>query len=228
MIYGELLLIGLFGSMHCIGMCGGFVGMYSLKKPQDMPVWPYHLLYNAGRIVTYVLLGGLLGTVGSFTAFLGRYRFVPSLALLVGGSLMVLIGFKMAGIGGILELGQTTDLSRAPLFRKILHHVLSIRSVWGTFLLGLLLGFLPCGLLYPVLIRSAFSGGVFQGAATALSFGIGTVPSMVSFGYLITQVRPYIRLRFYRMAALLIVLIGCQTILRGLSFAGMVPHSRFW
>ena len=96
-MYFEIFLIGLLGSMHCIGMCGGFVAMYALKKPTAAPSLPYHLLYNIGRMSTYAIIGGTLGYVGSFAASLGKHRGIPGTVLLFSGVVMVLMGLDHAG-----------------------------------------------------------------------------------------------------------------------------------
>ncbi len=228
MIYAELFLIGLLGSTHCIGMCGGFVAMYTLRKPGVMPSWPYHLLYNAGRITTYSLLGGVLGLIGSFIPAEGSYRTVSSSVLVVSGVLMMLMGLNIAGVIGKGVVFERTGLTDSPFFRSSLHRVLSFRSVWGTFLFGMLLGLLPCGLVYPVLVHASSSGGFLQGASTALAFGMGTVPAMISFGFVVARIRPHMKVALYRAAAVIIVLLGLQSVLRGLAFAGLLSHGRFW
>ncbi len=228
MIYGELFLVGLLGSMHCIGMCGGFVALYTLRKPVEVPSWPYHLLYNAGRVLTYSLLGGILGQIGSFASYAGSRRLLPSIVLLISGCIMVLMGLNIAGVIGKRVALEDTGLTDTRFFRSAMHRLLSRQTVWATFLFGLLLGLLPCGLLYPVLIHAATSGGFTQGALTAFVFGLGTVPAMLSFGYLVSHIRPHMKLVLYRMAAVLIILLGLQALLRGLAFSGLIPHGRFW
>jgi len=228
MIYAELFLIGLLGSMHCIGMCGGFVALYTLRKPRDMPSWPYHLLYNAGRITTYSLLGGALGLIGSFVAAAGPYRAVSSAVLVVTGVMMMLMGLNIAGVVGKRVAFENTGITDAPFFRSALHRVLSLSSIWGTFLFGMLLGLLPCGLVYPVLVHASSSGGFLKGATTTLVFGLGTVPAMISFGLVVARIRPHMKVALYRVAAVIIVLLGFQSVLRGFAFAGLLSHGRFW
>lgn len=103
-----------------------------------------------------------------------------------------------------------------------------MESVWGAFLLGLLLGFLPCGLLYPIFIQAAVSGGFLSGAVTMVLFGAGTGPAMLFFGLMVTKLRPYVMLILYRIAAVLIILLGVQTVLRGAAFSGWIPPGKFW
>lgn len=226
--YIEIFLIGLFGSMHCIGMCGGFVGMYSLRRPADATAVHSHLLYNLGRITTYSLLGGILGRIGSFAAYAVHQQGIPGMVLMLAGLLMVVMGLNIAGITGktgFLEDGGITETS---FFRKALHQVLSLRTSWGTFVLGLLLGLLPCGLLYPVLVHAASSGGFLPGALTMAVFGLGTMPAMLSFGHLVSRIGPGRRRSLYRIAAVLIILLGLQSLLRGMAFNGWISHGRFW
>jgi sulfite exporter TauE/SafE len=217
--YFEIFIIGLLGSMHCIGMCGGFVAMYSLNKPVPTPSLAYHVFYNAGRITTYAALGGVLGYIGSYAESLGRNRGLPGAVLLLSGLVMVIMGLSMAGLLGksVFENTGPTDNS---FFRALLRRVLAAESAWGTFLFGALLGFLPCGLLYPIFLTAAASGGFSSGVLTMTAFGLGTVPALMCFGVLMTRIRPALRAALFRIAAVLIVLLGLRTFVRGLSFNG--------
>jgi sulfite exporter TauE/SafE len=209
-------------------MCGGFVAMYSLKKPEAHPTLPHHVLYNLGRITTYSLLGGIFGSIGSFFAYVGEHRGVPGAVLLITGSFMVLMGLNLAGVLGKRGLYEETGITTTSAFRQALHRILALESVWSTFLLGLLLGFLPCGLLYPIFMNAAASGGFIPGMLIMAIFGISTVPAMMSFGLLMTRLRPHLKLAFYRTAAVLIVLLGLRTVLRGMAFNGWILPGRFW
>lgn len=214
--------------MHCIGMCGGFVALYSLRRPERPASLSLHALYNLGRITTYALIGGLLGAVGSFTYSLAKYKTVPGAVLLLAGMIMILMGLNMAGILGRRGLFETEAISEMQLFRRSLHATLTIESEWGVYLFGVLLGFLPCGLLYPIFIQAAVSGAFSAGFAMMIVFGIGTVPAMMTFGWAVAWFTPYLRLLLYRIAAGLIMLIGLRTVLRGMFFLGWIPAGRYW
>jgi hypothetical protein len=226
--YLSVFLIGLLGGMHCIGMCGGFVAMYSLRKPAPRPSLPYHLLYNLGRLTTYALLGGVMGLAGSFFSCLGAARGIPGGVLLAAGVAMVLMGLNSAGILGRGELIDGAAVTERGIFRHVLRRILALESHWGVYLFGLVLGLLPCGLLYPVFFSAAASGGMLSGALTMLAFGLGTVPAMLSLGMFVTGLRPHFRRTLYRLAALLIVLLGIQTVLRGMAFNGWIPPGPLW
>jgi sulfite exporter TauE/SafE len=223
-----VFFIGLAGSMHCIGMCGGFVALYSLQKPADRPTLPYHLLYNAGRVLTYSLLGGAIGYLGSFAAVLGRNRGLPGAVLLLSGLFMVVLGMNMAGLFRRGFLRDEARIAETPFFRGLLRRTLAFGSPAGALLFGLVLGFLPCGLLYPIFIHAASSGGFVAGMTTLAVFGLGTVPAMLFFGVLLARLSPAVRLLLHRAAALLIVLLGFLTVLRGMAYNGWIASGRFW
>jgi uncharacterized protein len=225
--YIEVFFIGVLGSMHCIGMCGGFVTMYALKKPGGTPI-TYHLLYNAGRITTYSLLGGFLGAAGSFVVLTGEHRVIPAIVLLLAGFIMILMGLNLLGVLGRRGLFEQAGITQTSAFRLMLHRSLDLESIGGIFLFGLLLGFLPCGLLYPIFLTAAASGGFLTGALTMALFGLGTVPALMFLGLIVSRIRPHLKLLLFRIAALLIVLIGLRTFLRGLSLSGLITPGRFW
>lgn len=225
--YLEIFIIGLLGSMHCIGMCGGFVAMYSLRRQQTQPAWPHHLLYNIGRVTTYSVIGGILGFMGSVAAYAAERRGISGAVLLAAGILMIVMGMNIAGVLGKRGLFEDAGIAESSCFRRSLHRILGLESIVGTFLLGLLLGFLPCGLLYPVFMSAAASGGFFPGMFTMAVFGLGTTPAMLSFGYLVTRLQPHFKLVLYRIAAVLIILLGLRTLLRGMAFIGWIGHGWF-
>lgn len=226
--YLEIFFIGLLGSMHCIGMCGGFVALYSLRKPVERPSLYYHLLYNLGRITTYSILGGVLGYIGSFLSYLGMLRGLPGAVLVLAGVLMILMGLNMAGILGKRGLFEDPAITETSLFRRSLRRVLALESMGGAFVLGLLLGLLPCGLVYTQFLNAAASGGFFPGMTVLAVFGLGTVPGLFAFGLMVTTIPTRRKLLLYRVAAFLIVVLGLQAVLRGMSFNGWISPGRFW
>ena len=226
--YLEIFLIGLLGSAHCIGMCGGFVAMYSLKKPADRPMLPYHVLYNLGRITTYCVIGGILGYAGPLSRSQANTRVSPGAVLLITGSVMVLMGLNIAGVLGKRGLFERVEITGTGLFRDTFRRILTIESVWGTYLLGLLLGFLPCGLLYPIFMSAAASGGFLSGMLVMVVFGASTIPALMAFGFLVSGIRPHLKATMFRIAAVLIILLGVRTFLRGMAFNGLIPMGKFW
>jgi sulfite exporter TauE/SafE len=170
----------------------------------------------------------VLGYIGSFFAYVGQHRGIPGAVLLIAGFIMVLMGLNIAGVLGKRGLFEESAVTESSFFRKTLHRILNLDSAWAVFLLGLLLGFLPCGLLYPIFINAAASGNFFPGAMTMAVFGLGTAPALIFFGFLVTKIQPKLKLALYRLAAVLIILLGVKTLLRGMAFNGWISHNRFW
>lgn len=166
-------------------MCGGFVVAYSSAKI-DTEVSSFvqfllHLNYNLGRILSYVVLGvafGFLGQSVNFSRDLSGYIYF------VVGILMVLIGISMAG-----KLKFLTQIESSLVFNPKIRQLFSIliksKSKSSFFFLGVLNGFLPCGLVYFFLVSAVATGNWFWGGVTMLIFGLSTIPAMLGFGYMI-------------------------------------------
>jgi sulfite exporter TauE/SafE len=203
--FGALFSLGLFSGLHCIQMCGPIAMVIGGPRAQ--------LTYNAGRILTYTLLGGLAGAAGGGFGMLGRMAGLASGARIVAGAAMIVAGILMIGLvpaKGLVQLerrGITARFSRA--IGKML-------TGPGTkFRLGLMLGFLPCGLLYAALLKAMESAGVLSGALSMLAFGLGTAAALFGLGVASSFVRPP---RWF--APLAIMLAGAVLLWRGLA----APH----
>ena len=219
-IYGALLLSGLLGSLgHCMGMCGPLVMMVGLQmKSRGLAATPYYLLYHGARIVIYVLLGAVVGGIGSLLG-LGA-----SLSQLAGGISLVLgTGIILLGMSylGWLPLGRMegsgTWLNRA------MSQALMRGGRWGVILMGALNGLLPCGLVYSALLVAVSSGGALPGALGMFLFGAGTLPALLVIGIGAGALGVRTRQALARGAGFLIVLIGLQLSLRGAAALGIVP-----
>jgi hypothetical protein len=231
---------GLLVSLHCVGMCGGFVAAYSLHLAggpggssgmlaafQPRLLWA-HLLYNAGRLTTYTLLGGLMGLVGSFVGASGQLIGVQGLASILAGAFMILLGLNLGRWMPYVAWLQPVGVSRLGQLSDLGERLAGRANALGTYPLGLLLGLMPCGPLYAMEINAAGTGNVGQGMLTLLAFGLGTVPTLYAFGLVSTAVGHRLPRRFFQAAALVIVLVGVLTLLRGLAMNGLVPHLGLW
>jgi sulfite exporter TauE/SafE len=207
-------LLGGFG--HCIGMCGPIVASFAWKQQSSAGAstqaqLALHLLYHAGRVMTYSLVGAVMGLSGSFVNVAGRIAGAQNIVALVAGIMMVLMGLSIAGLwrgASWLDGHNSAVLSAA---RKVLASPSSGRY----FLLGLVLGLLPCGLSYTVFIAAAGTGGMLPGAMIALLFGLGTMPAVLLFGTLIASFSATLRGRIYRAGGVAIIVMGIVFILRG-------------
>jgi sulfite exporter TauE/SafE len=215
----AIFLTGLFGGVHCVGMCGGIVGALSLQLPAKRTNLAYHIAYNLGRISSYTVAGFIAGAVGASTLLLHGFLPVEKLLYLVANVMLVLLGLYLAGIWHVV-----TRIERAGgwLWRRIqpyMARLLPIRTVPQAFVVGLTWGWLPCGLVYSVLLTALASGSANQGALLMFAFGLGTVPNLLAMGVFAEQLRPLLqRTVTRRIAGLLVMGYGLWGLWRLLVF----------
>jgi len=212
------------GFGHCIGMCGPIVVSLSLNLKGKNALLP-HLLYNAGRIITYAILGGFAGLLGSFTILTSSILSLQKGVLIFAGVLVLLMGFAMGGwisFGRIFGDGD----SSSSVFSKWFHRLSAARSPMVYLPVGLLLGFLPCGPVYTALIASARTGmdaagalqGFLSGMVIMLAFGMGTVPALLLVGRLASLGWIKSRGMIYKIGSVLMILVGIYFIIQGIQY----------
>ncbi len=236
MLISNLLLAfvtGLISSFgHCLGMCGGIVAIYSARQPvlattdgtrpslltRIGALTPVHI----GRIMTYTILGALIGLVGSLLDQVSGLVGWQGLFSVLVGLAMIAVSLSLMGVLPPIEMalasirGGTSPMKRMrSLFGK--------RGFWSNWGLGILWGFLPCGLVFAMLVVAARTETLWGGALTMLAFGLGTVPTLLGFGLAANLLSPKIRGRLTFYAGILILLFAVQTILRGLAAANIIP-----
>ena len=202
----AVFLIGLLGGTHCVGMCGGIVSALTVQLPGQKPAWSLHLAYNVGRITSYGLAGALMGFLSSLGLLLNGWLPVQ-LGLYVAANLMLvalglyLLGFTK-GLAPVERGGQWLWKRIQPVTRRFL----PVKGVVQAFPLGLLWGFLPCGLVYSVLATALMTGSAWRGAATLLAFGLGTLPNLLLAGVLLARFRRFAQAPLMRTLSGLLVL----------------------
>jgi sulfite exporter TauE/SafE len=200
----ALFLTGLLGGAHCVSMCGGIVTAMSLQGGQSQP-FRFHLAYNTGRIASYLLAGSLAGLLGS-GAFLSAHLLPVEKGLFIVAQLMIiLLGLYLAGFSqGV----RVIERAGAGLWRRVqplLGKVLPVRSSAQALAAGALWGWLPCGMVYSVLIVALASGSAAHGALLMLAFALGTLPNLLLMGWAADSLRSFTRHLWVRRAAGLIV-----------------------
>jgi sulfite exporter TauE/SafE len=204
----AVFLVGLLGGVHCAGMCGGIVSALSLQAPRDTtgPAWPVHLAYNLGRITSYTTAGALMGALGSLGLLLNNALPVQ-LTLYIGANLMMIaLGIYLIGVTGALAF---TERAGQWLWRRVqpaTRRFLPVRGPAQAFPLGMLWGWLPCGMVYSVLAMAMLTGSATRGAATMLAFGLGTLPNLMLAGLLLARFRNFAQAPAVRMVSGLVVL----------------------
>jgi sulfite exporter TauE/SafE len=213
--HALIFLAGIAGSMHCVGMCGGFACALAPDPRGRAATMRRHLVYNGGRVTTYCFLGAAAGWAGA--------EWLPATAqrtlAVVSGALMVYIGLQFfgmfaprlalpAGVAGIVDVSALRAVLKSP-------------RPAAPLAFGVLNGFLPCPLVYAFAAQAASSGGTLPGLGVMLAFGLGTFPAMLAMGAAGAWLRGGTgdgmrwRLRGIRAAGTFIVLLGMITLARG-------------
>jgi len=199
----ALFLVGLLGGTHCVGMCGGIVGALSMGGPAR---WSLHLAYNSGRILSYAIAGAIAGAVGGAGMLFAGTLPVRLVLYLLANLMLVALGLYLIGVTRALafseRLGQNLWRHLQPLTRRFL----PARTVAQALPLGLLWGWLPCGLVYSALATALTTGSAGRGALLMLAFGLGTLPNLLLAGMLLGRLNEFTRKPSVRMISGLLVL----------------------
>ena len=244
----PVFLVGLAGSVHCVGMCGGIVGALSAAsrpKPRPHPVIAIALAaptatapastptvaladrlarvlaYNGGRIGSYMLAGALAGGVAGGAQSLARMAGVQIGFYWLANLMLVALGLYLMdawrGLARLEAAGQVVWRRVQPLLAPLL----PMDSAAKALALGGLWGWLPCGMVYSVLLTAMLSGSAASGAAVMLAFGLGTLPMLLSLGLLGARLREALQRRAVRVGCGLLVLafglLGLARAANGLS-----------
>jgi len=215
--------IGFLGSAHCIGMCGGIASALSLAMPPERrgtaTLVAHHACYSLGRVLSYAIAGALAGAVGLVLgqALGARGGLVLRVA---AAAMLVLLGLYLAGwwpgLAFLERQGARVWQKLAPLTSRLRPG----RSLPSAFALGMLWGWLPCGLVYSALALAATSGSPAHGALLMAAFGFGTLPATLATGLLAQRLTWLTRAPVSRrLAGALMILFGLWTFTGGGGFA---------
>ncbi|HXZ49422.1 MAG TPA: sulfite exporter TauE/SafE family protein [Usitatibacter sp.] len=212
-LVAAALAAGLLGGVHCVGMCGGIVGTLALEARG--PALARQLAYNGGRIAAYAAAGAVAGFVGSLAYAGGAWLDAQVALFLLANVAMLLLGLYVAGWGRIM---LRVEAAGRPLWRRIepfARRMLPVDSTAKALGAGLAWGWIPCGLVYSMLVLAAASGGPAQGALVMGAFGLGTLPNLLAAGLAAQRLvalrrAPWVR----RVAGILIIALGVAGIAR--------------
>lgn len=220
--YPLLFASGLAGGVgHCVGMCGPLVAAFSFNRAEGGGIRP-HLLYHLGRVTTYSMVGGVAGFTGSFLDVAAAIAPYQRAVLTATGVLIALAGLVL---GGWLPGGNAAArLGRPGFFQKACRLFAGEGAAGAHFPLGLVLGFLPCGLVYAALLAAAregmeagdHGGGFFRGFLVMALFGAGTVPALLVVGKAAGALSARTRTGLSRLSAALVAVAGVFLAIRGI------------
>lgn len=213
--YGMLFVVGLLTSIHCIAMCGGINLSQCLVQKTDgssQAGWKPSLLYNGGRVISYTLIGGIVGALGSAVSFSGAAK---GIVAILAGLFMVVMGINMLGLIPALRRFQI----RMP--EGIRTRLMGKSGERGPFVVGLLNGLMPCGPLQAMQLYALGTGSALAGALSMLVFSLGTVPLMFGFGAISTLLSKKFTRSVLRFSAVLVVILGLVMMQRGFNLGGI-------
>ncbi|HEY8118988.1 MAG TPA: sulfite exporter TauE/SafE family protein [Methylophilaceae bacterium] len=199
-------LVGLLGGGHCVGMCGGIVGAVTVSLPGSKPKIGFLLCYNAGRILSYTLAGVLAGVVGASSFFLDHVLPVEKILYALASFMLIVLGLYLAGIWrGItyLELIGSGVWKRLQPYAK---PFLPIKTFPQALIVGAVWGWLPCGLVYSVLVAALATGSPLRGGTLMLAFGLGTLPALLAMGLAAVRLKLWLQNVWVRRFSGLLVL----------------------
>lgn len=209
--YAVLFMVGVLTSIHCVGMCGGIMLSQSLNKAtktSKFEAMKPALFYNMGRVVSYTILGGIVGAIGSvfslsITAQAGLQIFA--------GVFMVMMGFNMAGFSWFRKFQIKLPAAVCKMQAR----------PKAPFLVGLFNGLMPCGPLQTMQIFALGTGSAVAGALSMFMFSLGTVPLMLAFGAVSGLLSKGYTKQLLKFSGILIIVLGIIMGNRGLALAGM-------
>ncbi len=176
MIFWTAFTIGLFGSLHCIGMCGPIALAMPMQNKSRFHLVTNSLLYNVGRAITYGFLGIFIGIIGEGIVFAGLQKL---LSILTGLLLLSMVFFS---------INLETKIVTIPFFNQFYLQIKSLlgrhlrkNSKWTTLTIGLLNGLLPCGLVYLAMAGALSANSILASSFYMFCFGLGTIPLMLLF-----------------------------------------------
>lgn len=182
-LYGIVLAAafagGLAGGVHCAGMCGGIVGALCYPVGGESARWRHLLAYNAGRIVSYTVAGALAGALGAAGLLSRAAPILQPVMFLLASLMLIALGLSLAGISSQV---RRIEIAGAWLWRLIqpwTRRVLPVTSLPRALALGALWGWLPCGMVYAVLLTALALGSWWQSGLVLLAFGLGTLPNLL-------------------------------------------------
>lgn len=214
--YGMLFLIGLLTSTHCVAMCGGInlsqcVPYKTLRGESRISSLTPSILYNSGRVISYTVIGGLVGALGSAVSFSGTGK---GIVAVIAGVFMVIMGLNMLNIFPWLRRFN-------PRMPKIFSEKINEQKKSKSPLyVGLLNGLMPCGPLQAMQLYALSTGDPFKGAMSMLLFSLGTVPLMFGLGALSTVLTKKFTARMMTVSAALVVILGVFMFSNGMALTG--------
>jgi sulfite exporter TauE/SafE len=221
-------MAGLAGSGHCLGMCGGILAALAVAAPTASAGQRFrlNLAYHIGRIITYSLLGLVAGAL-SQAALVSSFRTHLSWLFAAANLLVIVAGLSTAFGLRRISLAMLDGAGWGFMSRML--GKASGQACGRAFLIaGLVMGLLPCGLVYGVLITAATGGSMLLGWGMMLAFGLGTLPALLAYGQVAASLNAIATTFFLRAMGLIVALLGAVGLLKSLISMGLITPLKVW
>jgi uncharacterized protein len=223
--------LGLFSTLHCVGMCGGIITTLMLALPQTeqkskLNIISRSLCYNLGRILSYSIAGLLCGFLGAQIAGYSQYLNAHLILQCIAALVLIGLALNILGFFPFKKITETFGMKLWKYIQPLGQRMYPIDSFGKALLFGMVWGWLPCGLVYSALILSLSTGTSFEGMTTMFFFGLGTLPGMLTAGYFadyLNRIKNNNQLKV--ITAILMILIAISLPLSTLYFAKHHNHS---
>ena len=209
----SAFLLGLFSTMHCVGMCGGIIGALSLSLPvetrnQKPKLFAYVMTYNIGRIISYGTAGLIAGAIGAGVLQSTGLESGHAVLRGIGVMMMIAIGLYLTGwlpqIASVEKIGIPLWKRLEPIGRRLV----PVASLPKALAYGLIWGWLPCGMVYFVLVWALTAGSAVNGALTMVAFGLGTLPTLLTAGFMTSWITRFTHSARARQVVGLLIIIA--------------------
>lgn len=213
--YPAAFFIGLLGGAHCIGMCGGIMGALSFSVPPEkrttLNIFPLLLGFNLGRVLSYTLAGALIGILSWLAT--DQFYQIGLIMRYLASLMLVLLGLYLAGWSSLLRKLENLGGKLWGLIQPAIKGLMPVTTPLQALTIGMLWGWIPCGLVYSTLVWAATAPQWQQSASIMFFFGLGTFPTLMTTGLFLEKTQQLIQSHGFRSSAgILIILFGLWTL----------------
>ncbi len=212
--YGLAFMAGVLGSGHCLGMCGALVSGYFMRSGASRSYLPY-FVYQMARIFVYTMVGFAAAALGVVLVSSGVFGKVQSILQMTIGAAVIILAL---GILGWIPFQGSVRLIPMKLLRRGYAESRTKGPLLGATIAGLLNGLMPCPLTFAMAVKATSATTIMDGGLLMLTFGAGTLPTMLFVSVAFGKMSANFRGLMLKSAALIMIIMGCNTIYMGLSF----------
>jgi uncharacterized protein len=211
MTYAAFMM-GLLGSLHCLGMCGPIAFALPVRTTNKWEKLLKYLLYNMGRVLTYSMMGLLIGFAGKGFAMAGLQQILS-----IGTGLLIICSVLFIHVSVKNKILKNITNGVRGKLKSAFRYYFQKSGMFSLVILGVLNGLLPCGMVYMAMLGALATGSYLSGAIFMAAFGIGTLPLMLSVSLMGNMISEKMKSLFYKSTPIIACIVGTLLIMRGLN-----------